>query len=75
MLIQTTTHTHGFALASLLVPQAVWVPAEGDIGQVADEDVALEDKESEATLVLHADGTALFTHHRLNCVTTHLIPK
>jgi len=75
MIIQTAAHSDAFALAKLLVPAAVWVPAEGDIGQVAEDDVALEDKESEATLVLYTDGTASFGHHRLVCVTPHLRAK
>lgn len=60
MLVGLTEHRHAFELAALLVPQAVWVAADGDIGQCEDGDVAMEDKATGATLVLHTNGTAMF---------------
>ena len=75
MILHFTEHRYAFALAALLVPTAVWTAAEGDVGQCEDGDIGLEDKDSEATMVLHIDGTASFSHHRLNCVTPHLVAK
>ena len=75
MNLHLTEHRHAFTLAAMLVPAAVWATADGDVGQCEDGDIGLEDKDSEATMVLHADGTASFSHHRLNCVTPHLVAK
>lgn len=73
--IQLTEHRHAFTLATMLVPSAVWVIADSDIDHAALGDVWLEDKASGATLGLHADGTASFSHHRLVCVTPHFAGK
>lgn len=75
MVLHFTEHRYAFALAAMLIPTAVWTAADGDVGQCEDGDIGLEDKASEATMVLHADGTASFSHYRLIYVTPHLTPK
>lgn len=75
MFVHCHDHASAFTLAKLLVPEGKWLAASGDVGQCTDEDVGLEDKTSEATIVLHSDGTATFSHHLLTCVTTHCAPS
>lgn len=72
MILTCQTHRSAFELANMLIPQACWTAGHGDFGQIDEDDVALEDKTSEATLVLHVDGTATFSHWRLVSVTPHL---
>lgn len=75
MFVHCQNHASAFALAKLLVPTGNWTVATGDVGQCTNEDVALEDKASEAIIVLHPNGTAIFSHHLLRSVTTHCAPS
>lgn len=71
MLWQLAQHRHAFTLAALMLPDAVWTAADGDIGTHDDADIGLEDKGTGATLVLHADGTATLGIHRLCSITVN----
>lgn len=75
MIVTLATHRDAFTLAAMLLPDARWIPALGDVGQCEDADIGMEDEDSEATLVLHADGTATLSHHRLVGVTPMLRGK
>ena len=57
MHIEFQNHAAALLKASEVQP-AVWQMAEGDVGQVLDTDVALEEPVSQAVLILRADGTA-----------------
>jgi hypothetical protein len=65
VIVTLGTHKDVFTLAAMLCPAAVWTLAEGDVGQYSEADVALEDKATDAVIVLHINGWATYSDHRL----------
>lgn len=72
--LELKDHTSALRIASLLAPQATWTLLPKDDGHEVDTDIALQDRNTSATIVLLDDGSAVFLHPRLVDAACVLVP-